>query len=119
MTELKNLAEKFEWATTCEKCELKNKRALSMIEHLVRKMDYHAMQSELWKTECARLIDRKNAPWYKRIFWSDNEKKNKSQKKTGKWARDPWIRILELLAQMSKEERERCIRATAAFYNGR
>lgn len=37
----------------------------------------------------------------------------------GKWSRDPWIRILELLAPMSSEERTRCIRATANFFDGR
>lgn len=46
-------------------------------------------------------------------------KKQKKTDKRGKWARDPWIRILELLAKMPKEERERCINATAAFFRGR
>lgn len=45
--------------------------------------------------------------------------KKKKIEKRGKWARDPWIRILELLSQMSEEERARCIRATAAFYEVR
>ena len=40
----------------------------------------------------------------------------KKIEKRGKWARDPWIRILELLSKMSPEERQRCIRATAQFY---
>jgi hypothetical protein len=43
----------------------------------------------------------------------------KKPERRGKWKRDPWIRILELLASMSFEERQRCIRATAAFYSGR
>lgn len=36
-------------------------------------------------------------------------KKHKAEKR-GKWARDPWIRILQLLSEMPPEERERCIR---------
>lgn len=43
----------------------------------------------------------------------------KKQEKRGKWQRDPWLRILELLSKMTHEERQRCIRATAAFYHGR
>lgn len=38
--------------------------------------------------------------------------------KRGKWARDPWIRILELLYQMTLEERERCLRATTEYFKG-
>lgn len=43
----------------------------------------------------------------------------KQPSKRGKWAREPWIRILELLAEMSFEERQRCISATVAFFRGR
>jgi hypothetical protein len=44
--------------------------------------------------------------------------KDKVKKKTklGKWSRDPWIRILELLNQMPKNERDRCIKATSDFF---
>jgi hypothetical protein len=45
--------------------------------------------------------------------------KTKQTDSRGKWARDPWIRILQLLAKMPMGERERCIRATAAFYKDR
>ena len=45
-------------------------------------------------------------------------KKKKSERR-GKWSRDPWIRILELLAQMTQEERKRCIDATVVFFRGR
>lgn len=34
----------------------------------------------------------------------------------GKRARDPWFIILELLKDMTVEERTRCLRATAAFF---
>lgn len=47
------------------------------------------------------------------------KKTGNKKEKRGKWSRDPWIRILELLSQMSKEERARCISATAEFYRGR
>lgn len=47
-------------------------------------------------------------------------KKSKIKKdKRGKWSRDPWIRTLEILARLSKEERSRCIRATVNFFHGR
>lgn len=46
-------------------------------------------------------------------------KLNEKKEKRGKWARDPWIRILELLSKMSYEERQRCIKATSDFYRGR
>lgn len=39
--------------------------------------------------------------------------------KRGKWYRDPWLRILQMLGEMSYEERQRCIRATADFYKNR
>lgn len=39
--------------------------------------------------------------------------------KYGKWSRIPWIRILELLSEMTKEERQRCIRAAAELYRDR
>lgn len=39
--------------------------------------------------------------------------------KQGKWSRDSWIRILELLAKMPQEERQRCLKATTKFYKGR
>lgn len=45
-------------------------------------------------------------------------KANKKEKR-GKWARDPWIRILQLLAAMPKAERQRCIQATLNFYRDR
>lgn len=43
----------------------------------------------------------------------------KKKERRGKWARDPWIRILELLSKMPIDERERCITATAIFFKGR
>jgi len=45
--------------------------------------------------------------------------KSPHKDRRGKWSRDPWIRILELLAPMSPVERARCIQATAQFYHGR
>lgn len=45
--------------------------------------------------------------------------KKKPKDKRGKWSRDPWIRILYLLAEMGFEERHRCIKATLAFFDGR
>lgn len=45
--------------------------------------------------------------------------KKRKKDKRGKWVRDPWIRILELLAAMSFEERQRCLRATTEFFRGR
>jgi hypothetical protein len=50
---------------------------------------------------------------------SNTRKKNKKPSKRGKWAREPWIRILELLAGMTFEERQRCLQATVAFFRGR
>ncbi len=43
----------------------------------------------------------------------------KKTEKRGKWRRDPWLRILELLSKMTAEERARCIRATAQFFSTR
>lgn len=43
----------------------------------------------------------------------------KKKDRRGKWARDPWVRILELLSKMTKEERQRCMAATVEFYRGR
>lgn len=42
--------------------------------------------------------------------------KKPKKERRGKWSRDPWLRVLELLANMSEEERARCIRATAKFF---
>jgi hypothetical protein len=47
-----------------------------------------------------------------------NVKTKKKPDKRGKWSRDSWIRILELLAKMPKEERDRCVRATTDFVAG-
>ncbi len=41
------------------------------------------------------------------------------KERRGKWSRDPWIRILEILAAMSKDERRRCLHATLAFFENR
>lgn len=43
----------------------------------------------------------------------------KKKSKRGKWSRDKWIRILELLKEMSPEERDRCLRATNIFWGYR
>lgn len=46
----------------------------------------------------------------------------KAKKKPKKLPKDPmdaWITILKLLAAMPVEERERCIRATTHFFEGR
>lgn len=45
-------------------------------------------------------------------------RKKKSDRR-GKWSRDPWIRILQLLNSMPAEERRRCIRATIIFWEGK
>lgn len=47
------------------------------------------------------------------------KKKKRVKEKRGKWSRDPWIRILELLDKMPVEERHRCIRATKDFYENK
>lgn len=46
-------------------------------------------------------------------------RKQRPKEKRGKWARDPWIRILKLLNDMPLDERKRCLRATAQFFEGR
>lgn len=45
--------------------------------------------------------------------------KPRGKETRGKWSRDPWIRILELLSKMTYEERQRCLKATVNFYEGR
>ncbi len=45
--------------------------------------------------------------------------KKKKIEKRGKWARNPWVRILELLSKMPYEERHRCLFATVEFFKGR
>lgn len=45
---------------------------------------------------------------------SDEKKKPKKY-----LSKNPWIKILQILAAMPKEERERCIRATWVFFDGR
>lgn len=64
------------------------------------------------------LTDKLRSRRWKK-WWVGSDEMKKKQDKRGKWARDKWIRILELLTEMPPEERQRCIRATAEFYRGR
>ena len=48
-----------------------------------------------------------------------NKVKKAKTDKRGKYYRDPWLRILQLLAAMPYEERMRCLDATVNFYKGR
>lgn len=48
---------------------------------------------------------------------ANKTKKNKKKDKRGKWSLDPWIRVLQILSEMPINERRRCIKATADFYD--
>lgn len=46
-------------------------------------------------------------------------KSGKHSKAVKRLKYDPWIQVLYLLADMSVEERARCMKAAAIFYDGR